>query len=172
MLDGRGFCRSGSGRPDAWPRAPRGPLVVAGRTGARGDAPLRRLAVAPRLTAHYGSGGMKSGTAGANLDVAVTPRRVLVVTQALGGATTLTFTHRFRWDPRVRRFALVGEDSENGAPANRRTLVSTNSLTGARVVTRYSDRAPAGHATRSRVAGPAEFLGAARRRRATVAPLL
>lgn len=119
---------------------------------------LRRIVVAPRLVADYHSGGMKSGTAGENIDVSVTARRVLVVKQALGGATTLDFTHRFRLDSATKRFALIGEDVDNGSPANQRTVTSTNYLTRTRVVTTYDDKRPKGFERRARVGGRAEFL--------------
>lgn len=119
---------------------------------------LRRVAVAPRLVADFNSGGMKSGTAGANIDISISSRRVLVVRQALGGANLLEFTHRFRFDPRSNRFALIGEDADN-ASAGQRTVTSTNYLSGVRVVTVYDDAHPTGRATRTRLPGaPAEFV--------------
>jgi hypothetical protein len=119
---------------------------------------LRRLSLAPRILAEYASGGMKSGTAGENIEIAVTSRRVLVIRQSLGGANTLDYTHRFRFDPATRRLRLIGEDVDNGSPANQRTVTSTNYLTGVRVRTRYDESNPRGVARRSNVKWPAEFL--------------
>jgi hypothetical protein len=93
----------------------------------RADGKYLRITVARSLLAEYSSGGMKCGSQGQNIEVKI-DKGVFDVDQCLGGASLITFKHRFRYDKSLNRVVLIGLDSENGSGGLE--VKSVNYLTG------------------------------------------
>ncbi len=76
---------------------------------------------------------------------------VLLVEDLTGGTTAIQSLYRYRFDPKLRRMRLIGDDVTlySRTNAHDATAISTNRLTGAQIVTRsvvgedgYTDRPP------------------------------
>ncbi|MGB8507734.1 MAG: hypothetical protein WCD76_04970 [Pyrinomonadaceae bacterium] len=96
------------------------------------DGTFERAGVATRLLYCSTCAGMLSDPDGGNLSVAI-KNGILNVYQLSGAREATDLTQRFRYDTRLKRFVLIGEDREvYDRPDGDGTTVSTNYLTGVR----------------------------------------
>ena len=94
---------------------------------------LTRAAVADKLLQCTGCGGAFYGVTEAPAGVDVDNNGVIVVSQDHGSREMSNTTYRFRYDPAVKRFVLIGFDyAENDRLTAKVTSESTNYLTGVR----------------------------------------
>ena len=116
-----------------WNERYRALVVLFGTTGGG----FERAAVASRLLSCSTCAGMLGDPAGGNISLEI-KNGVLNVSQLSGAREATDLTQRFRHDPRLKRFLLIGEDIENydRALGNSET-VSTNYLTGIRITKKH-----------------------------------
>lgn len=89
---------------------------------------LHRAAAADRLLQCTGCGGMMGNPGGGDITI---EKGVLIVSQLSGSRETNDLTQRFRYDPRLKRFVLIGEDLEYRDRATGDSeSTSSNYLTG------------------------------------------
>jgi hypothetical protein len=99
----------------------------------RADGAYARAAVATRLLYCSLCGGALSDPSGGNVAVSI-DKGVLNVSQLSGAREAHELTQRFRYDPRAKRFILIGEDVETYDRADGDgAKTSTNYLTGLQV---------------------------------------
>jgi hypothetical protein len=92
---------------------------------------LQRAGAGTRLLQCTGCGGMLGAGGG---DIAI-EKGVLVVYQLSGSRESTDLTQRFRYDPRLKRFVLIGEDvMETDRLTGESTGESTNYLTGVKII--------------------------------------
>jgi hypothetical protein len=92
---------------------------------------LRRAGASNRLLYCIGCQGMMGSGRGG---VTKIQKGVLLVSQLRGSRETVYTVLRFRYDPKERRFVLIGEDVElTDRALGTTTLTSTNLLTGAKI---------------------------------------
>ena len=105
------------------------------------------VASSPRGLVKIGQTAMDSDPLG-SAELKVT-RGVLIVEDLTGGTTALSSTYRWRYDPTVRKMRLIGDDvslySRTWMHDGRD--VSTNRLTGVRIVTLQRLKGRGGNAT-------------------------
>jgi hypothetical protein len=101
---------------------------------------LHRAAAADRLLQCTGCGGMLGNPGGGDITIA---KGVLIISQLSGSRESTDLTQRFRYDPALKRFVLIGEDVVSsdrltGESENE----STNYLTGVKIIkkTRYDQK--------------------------------
>ena len=95
------------------------------------DGKLLRAGAGTRLLQCTGCGGML-GTGGG--DIAI-EKGVLVVYQLSGSRESTDVTQRFRYDPRLKRFVLIGQDTVNtDRLTGESTNESANYLTGVKII--------------------------------------
>jgi hypothetical protein len=101
---------------------------------------LHRAAAADRLLQCTGCGGMLGNPGGGDITIA---KGVLIISQLSGSRESTDLTQRFRYDPSLKRFVLIGEDVVNsdrltGESENE----SANYLTGVKIIkkTRYDQK--------------------------------
>jgi hypothetical protein len=100
------------------------------------DGKLRRAAIADNLLQCTSCGGAFYGAVEAPANVKIR-RRVLIVKQDHGSRNVTEQTFRFRYDPKVQRFVLIGLDiSDNDRATGVVVEESMSFLTGVKVVTR------------------------------------
>ncbi len=132
-------------------------LVLAG--GA--DGKLQRVGAATRLLLCTGCGGVLGGQGGGDVKI---EKGVLIISQLYGSRESVDITQRFRYDPRLKRFVLIGEDVDNTDRAVGTSVIeSSNYLTGVKTIkkTRYnqkSDRDVVLSSTTKRVPTTKRFL--------------
>src|ERR1044072_8195736 len=103
-------------------------LLVLFQTGA---GKLERAAAGTRVLQCTGCGGMLGNPGGGVITV---ERGVLVVDQLSGSRELRNLIQRFRYDTRLKRFVLIGEDVVNADRLmGQRTSVSSNFLTGVKI---------------------------------------
>ena len=111
-------------------------LVLAG--GA--DGKLQRVGAATRLLRCTGCGGVLGDPGGGDVKI---EKGVLIISQLYGSRESVDITQRFRYDPRLKRFMLIGEDVENRDRAVGTSVIeSSNYLTGVKTIkeTRYNQK--------------------------------
>jgi hypothetical protein len=93
---------------------------------------LHRAGAATRLLQCTGCGGALGSPGGGDISI---DKGVLVVDQLSGSRESVDVTQRFRYDPRLKRFVLIGQDVVH---TDRLTLESeyesSNYLTGVKIV--------------------------------------
>jgi hypothetical protein len=101
---------------------------------------LHRAAAADRLLQCTGCGGMLGNPGGGDITI---EKGVLIISQLSGSRESTDLTQRFRYDPALKRFVLIGEDIVNsdrltGESEN----LSSNYLTGVKIIkkTRYDQK--------------------------------
>lgn len=98
---------------------------------------LRRVAAADRLLMCTTCGGMLSDPSGANVQIEIA-KGVIVIDQLRGSRESVNTTLRFRYDPKLNRFALIGEDVEmRDRATGATTRESSNFLTGVKLTEKY-----------------------------------
>ncbi len=123
---------------------------------------FRRAAVAPRLLRCTGCGGMLSRPADIgnqqNEAIQIT-NGVIVVSDLYGSREATEYTLRFRLDPRMNRFLLIGTDVGNrDRLTGASTSESTNYLTGVRISRAYRNNRRPSPPVRRRVRVERKFL--------------
>ena len=94
---------------------------------------LTRAAVADKLLQCTGCGGAFYGVVEAPAEVEIDSKGVITVSQDHGSREVSNTTYKFRYDPAVKRFVLIGFDyAENDRLTAKVTSESTNYLTGVR----------------------------------------
>jgi hypothetical protein len=94
---------------------------------------LTRVAVADKLLQCTGCGGAFYGVMEAPAEVEVDAKGVITVSQDHGSREVSNTTYKFRYDPAVKRFVLIGFDYvENDRATAKVVSESTNYLTGVR----------------------------------------
>lgn len=94
---------------------------------------LTRAAVADKLLQCTGCGGAFYGAMEAPAEVEVDAKGVITVSQDHGSREVSNTTYKFRYDPAVKRFVLIGFDYvENDRASGKVVSESTNYLTGVR----------------------------------------
>ena len=78
-------------------------LVLAGGV----DGKLQRLAAATRLLRCTGCGGVLGDPGGGDVKI---EKGVLIISQLYGSRESVDITQRFRYDARLKRLVLIGED--------------------------------------------------------------
>jgi hypothetical protein len=92
----------------------------------------KRAAAGTRLLQCTGCGGMLGGPGGGDISI---EKGVLVVYQLSGSRESTDLTQRFRYDARLKRFMLIGEDTVNSDRlTGEGTSESTNYLTGVKII--------------------------------------
>jgi hypothetical protein len=103
-------------------------LLVLLRTGT---GKLQRAAAGTRVLQCAGCGGMLGNPGGGVISI---EKGVLVIDQLSGSRESTDLTQRFRYDPRLKRFVLIGEDVVNADRlTGESTSESTNYLTGVKI---------------------------------------
>jgi hypothetical protein len=105
-----------------------------------GSGKLRRVAAATRLLRCTGCGGVLNNSGASSVTIA---KGVLIVNNFWGSRESVDLTQRFRYDPRLKRFVLIGEDSERRDRAVGTSVsTSSNYLTGVEThkQTRYDQK--------------------------------
>ena len=105
-----------------------------------GNGTLRRVAAATRLLRCTGCGGALNASGAGSVSI---DKGVLIVNNFWGSRESVDLTQRFRYDPHLKRFVLIGEDSESRDRAvGTSVMVSSNYLTGVRISkqTRYDQK--------------------------------
>lgn len=93
---------------------------------------LQRAAAGTRLLQCTGCGGMLGGSGGGDISI---EKGVLVVYQLAGSRESMDLTQRFRYDPRLKRFVLIGQDEVvSDRLTGESTSESTNYLTGVKII--------------------------------------
>jgi hypothetical protein len=93
---------------------------------------LHRAAAADRLLQCTGCGGMLGNPGGGVITI---EKGVLVVSQLSGSRESTDLTQRFRYDPRLKRFVMIGEDIENrDRLTGESESQSSNYLTGVKTI--------------------------------------
>jgi hypothetical protein len=94
---------------------------------------LTRAAVADKLLQCTGCGGAFYGVVEAPAEVDVDAKGIISVSQEHGSREVSNTTYKFRYDPAVKRFVLIGFDYvENDRATAKVVSESTNYLTGVR----------------------------------------
>lgn len=94
---------------------------------------LTRAALADRLLQCTGCGGAFYGAMEAPAEVEIDAKGVITVSQEHGSREVSNTTYKFRYDPAVKRFVLIGFDYvENDRASAKVVSESTNYLTGVR----------------------------------------
>lgn len=121
-------------RPDgSWNERSRALLVVFKRPGGT----FVRAGVGPRILYCSTCGGMLSNPGGEGMALDI-KNGVLNVSQLSGAREATDLTQRFRYDPKLRRFLLIGEDVNNYDRLDgSSTVTSTNYLTRLRITKKY-----------------------------------
>jgi hypothetical protein len=102
-----------------------------------GEGKLHRVAAADRLLRCSTCFGALAGPNGGEPDIKIA-RGVIIVNHLWGSRESVDSTQRFRYDPQLRRFVLIGEDIENRDRDNGTgTHESSNYLTGVKIVEKY-----------------------------------
>ena len=129
----------------------------------RADGAYARAAVATRLLYCSLCGGALSDPSGGNVAVSI-DKGVLNVSQLSGAREAHELTQRFRYDPRAKRFALIGEDVETYDRADGDgTKTSTNYLTGLqitekRLLLKEGQEPKLVSTTRKKITAPRRFI--------------
>ncbi|HEX8651535.1 MAG TPA: hypothetical protein VF708_11905 [Pyrinomonadaceae bacterium] len=93
---------------------------------------LHRAAVGARLLQCTGCGGVLGSPGGGDIQI---EKGVLVVYQLSGSRESTDVTQRFRYDARLKRFVLIGEDQvSTDRLTGESTSESTNYLTGVKII--------------------------------------
>lgn len=93
---------------------------------------LHRAASAARLLQCTGCGGMLGNPGGGDITI---EKGVIIVSQLSGSRESTDLTQRFRYDARLKRFVLIGEDIENrDRLTGESTSESSNFLTGVKII--------------------------------------
>ena len=101
---------------------------------AKGE--FERLATAKYVLQCKSCGGMLGGETNAP-DIKIA-KGVLIINTLTGSRESTDSTFRFRYDPKVSKFALIGYDeTENDRATRASTSTSTNYLTGVQITTEY-----------------------------------
>ncbi|MCA1632716.1 MAG: hypothetical protein LC802_03105 [Acidobacteria bacterium] len=116
-----------------WNERYRALVVLFGKAGGG----FARAAVTAKLLACSTCAGMLGDPEGGNISLEI-KNGVLNVSQLSGARDATDLTQRFRHDPRLKRFRLIGEDIETYDRAlGNSEIVSTNYLTGVRVTKKH-----------------------------------
>ncbi|MGB7923847.1 MAG: hypothetical protein WCF57_11440 [Pyrinomonadaceae bacterium] len=92
------------------------------------DGKLHRAAAAARLLQCTGCGGMMGNPGGGDITI---EKGVLIIAQFSGSREVNDLTQRFRYDPRLKRFVLIGEDLDyRDRVTGESEHTSSNYLTG------------------------------------------
>jgi hypothetical protein len=93
---------------------------------------LHRAASAARLLQCTGCGGMLGNPGGGDITI---EKGVIIVSQLSGSRESTDLTQRFRYDARLKRFVMIGEDIENrDRLTGESTSESSNYLTGVKTI--------------------------------------
>lgn len=101
------------------------------------DGGFERVGMAGNLLQCTGCGGAFYGAMSAPANVEIT-KGVLIVKEDFGSREVTELTFRFRYDPKVKKFPLIGFDSTDRDRATGLTTTqSTNYLTGAQITEEF-----------------------------------
>ena len=93
---------------------------------------LHRAAAGARLLQCTGCGGVLGSPGGGDIQI---EKGVLVVSQLSGSRESTDVTQRFRYDARLKRFVLIGEDRvDTDRLTGQSTSESVNYLTGVKII--------------------------------------
>jgi hypothetical protein len=116
-----------------WNERYRALVVLFGKSGGG----FERAAVAARLLSCSTCAGVLGDPGGGNVSLEI-KNGVLNVSQLSGSREATDLTHRFRYDPRLKRFLLIGEDIETyDRILGNSQSESTNYLTGTRITKKH-----------------------------------